>query len=131
MHYSSLQFQTKVSLVKDGTVITCLLHYVSSCVSTQVDVIVTSAGGIEEDFIKCLAPTYVGDFRLSGKDLRQKGLNRIGNLIAPNNNYIKFEDWMMPLLDDMLLQQKDNVRQTRWRHGDLLCLQSIPYDGQN
>ena len=30
----------------------------------QVDVIVTTAGGIEEDFIKCLAPTYMGDFKL-------------------------------------------------------------------
>ena len=28
----------------------------------QVDCIVTTAGGIEEDLIKCLAPTYVGDF---------------------------------------------------------------------
>ena len=26
----------------------------------QVDVLVTTAGGVEEDFIKCLAPTYLG-----------------------------------------------------------------------
>ncbi|RWS20816.1 putative deoxyhypusine synthase-like protein, partial [Leptotrombidium deliense] len=42
-----------------------------------VDCIVTSAGGIEEDVIKCLAPTYIGDFNLKGKDLREKGINRI------------------------------------------------------
>lgn len=76
----------------------------------QVDVLVSTAGGIEEDFIKCLAPTYLGDFSLSGKDLRQRGLNRIGNLIAPNNNYIKFEDWVMPILDVMLEEQKTKVR---------------------
>jgi len=28
----------------------------------MVDVIVTTAGGVEEDFIKCLAPSYLGDF---------------------------------------------------------------------
>jgi deoxyhypusine synthase len=28
----------------------------------MIDCIVTSAGGIEEDFIKCLKPTYVGEF---------------------------------------------------------------------
>ena len=50
----------------------------------QVDVIVTSAGGIEEDFIKCMADTYVGDFHLKGTDLRKKGINRIGNLVIPN-----------------------------------------------
>lgn len=32
----------------------------------QVDVLVASAGGVEEDFIKCLAPTYLGDFKLKG-----------------------------------------------------------------
>lgn len=42
----------------------------------QVDVLVTTAGGIEEDFIKCLGPFYLGEFSLSGKDLYKKGLNR-------------------------------------------------------
>ncbi len=36
----------------------------------------TTAGGIEEDLIKCLGPVYVGDFSMPGKDLYQKGLNR-------------------------------------------------------
>ncbi|CAI7850149.1 unnamed protein product [Closterium sp. NIES-53] len=71
-----------------------------------VDVIVTTAGGIEEDIIKCLAPTLLGDFALAGKDLRAKGLNRIGNLIVPNSNYCLFEDWMGPVLDRCLDEQK-------------------------
>ena len=36
----------------------------------------TSAGGIEEDLIKCMGPVYVGDFSMSGKDLYKRGLNR-------------------------------------------------------
>ena len=44
-----------------------------------VDVMVTTAGGIEEDLIKCLAPSYIGDFRLKGDNLRKSGHNRIGN----------------------------------------------------
>ncbi|EMS56185.1 Deoxyhypusine synthase [Triticum urartu] len=71
----------------------------------MVDVIVTSAGGIEEDLIKCLGPTYRGDFSLPGALLRSKGLNRIGNLLLPNDNYCKFEEWIMPVLDQMLLEQ--------------------------
>lgn len=78
----------------------------------MVDVIVTTAGGIEEDFIKCLAHTYLGEFSLRGKDLRQRGINRIGNLVVPNDNYCKFEDWLMPILDQMLLEQ--NTEGTRW-----------------
>ncbi|XP_063076886.1 deoxyhypusine synthase-like isoform X1 [Engraulis encrasicolus] len=71
----------------------------------MVDVIVTTAGGIEEDFIKCLAPTFLGDFSLPGKELRQRGINRIGNLLVPNDNYCKFEDWLMPILDQMVDEQ--------------------------
>lgn len=43
-----------------------------------VDCIVTTAGGVEEDLIKCLAPTYLGDWYLKGKELRKEGINRIG-----------------------------------------------------
>ncbi|CAG8553984.1 7653_t:CDS:2 [Diversispora eburnea] len=74
---------------------------------SQVDVIVTTAGGVEEDFIKCLASTYLGEFHLPGVELRKKGLNRIGNLIVPNDNYCKFEDWIVPILDQLLKEQKD------------------------
>jgi deoxyhypusine synthase len=72
-----------------------------------VDVIVSTAGGIEEDFIKCLAPTYLGDFHLKGDDLRRRGINRIGNLLVPNDNYCKFEDWINPILDAMFEEQKN------------------------
>jgi hypothetical protein len=37
-----------------------------------VDVVVTTAGGIEEDFIKCMAPTYMGDFAHKGLELRKQ-----------------------------------------------------------
>lgn len=71
-----------------------------------VDCIVTTAGGVEEDIIKCLAGTVIGDFKLDGKELREKGINRIGNLLVPNDNYTKFEDWVIPVLDDMLEDQR-------------------------
>lgn len=69
--------------------------------NNMVDVIVTTAGGIEEDIIKCFEHTYMGDFKLSGKALRKKGINRIGNLLVPNKNYCKFEDWVAPLISKM------------------------------
>jgi hypothetical protein len=42
-----------------------------------------------------------------------KGLNRIGNMLVPNSNYCKFEDWIMPILDQMLEEQnKEGVNWT-------------------
>lgn len=73
-----------------------------------VDVLVSTAGGVEEDLIKCLAPTAVGDFKLDGASLRKRGLNRIGNLLVPNDNYCHFEDWIIPVLDEALADQKAN-----------------------
>lgn len=76
-----------------------------------VHVIVTSAGGIEEDFIKCMGKLHVGSFDLQGAELRKKGLNRIGNLIMPNENYCTFEEWLNPILDEMHeRQERDNIR---------------------
>lgn len=36
-----------------------------------------------------------------------RGRNRIGNMIVPNDNYCKFEDWLLPILDTMLAEQKE------------------------
>lgn len=69
----------------------------------------TTAGGVEEDLIKCLAPTFIGNFEMDGKNLRERGINRIGNLLVPNKNYCLFEEWLMPKLDTMLEEQKQKV----------------------
>ena len=76
------------------------------CQHKLVDVVVSTAGGVEEDFIKCLAPTYLGDFALRGATLRSQGLNRIGNLLVPNDNYVKFEEWLIPILDQLHAEQE-------------------------
>jgi deoxyhypusine synthase len=73
----------------------------------MVDVVVTTAGGVEEDIVKCLERTYMGDFNLDGRELRKRGINRIGNLLVPNKNYCKFEDWLSPLLDRLHDEQDD------------------------
>ncbi|KAK4172580.1 putative deoxyhypusine synthase [Triangularia setosa] len=73
---------------------------------SHISAIVTTAGGVEEDFIKCLGDTYLSSFSASGSSLRKQGLNRIGNLVVPNKNYCLFEDWVVPILDKMLEEQE-------------------------
>lgn len=72
----------------------------------KVNVVVTTGGGIEEDFIKCLGPFILGDFRASGKELRDKGINRIGNIYAPNIRYVEFEKFIQPILEEIYAEQK-------------------------
>ncbi len=72
----------------------------------MVDCLVTTAGGIEEDFIKTHAPFFISDFRLDGAKLRAKGINRIGNLLAPNERYIWFEQFFQPILEELASEQE-------------------------
>jgi deoxyhypusine synthase len=82
----------------------------------HVSAIVTTAGGVEEDFIKCLAPTYLGTFSAAGATLRKQGMNRIGNLFVPNSNYCAFEDWIVPILDTMLEEQEASKKTDEPQH---------------
>jgi len=80
---------------------------------SMVQVMISTAGGIEEDLIKCMAPTHLGEFDMEGLGLRRRGINRIGNLLAPNDNYCLFEDWMTEVLNKMHdEQERDHITWT-------------------
>ena len=66
-----------------------------------VDVIVTTGGGVEEDLIKTIKPFILGEFTASGKALRESGINRIGNIYVPNDRYVEFEKFFIPLVDKL------------------------------
>ena len=66
-----------------------------------IDVIVTTAGGVEEDLIKCIKPFILGSFNADGSELRKSGINRIGNILVPNDRYVDFEKFFIPLLEKL------------------------------
>ncbi|MBM3303569.1 MAG: deoxyhypusine synthase, partial [Candidatus Aenigmarchaeota archaeon] len=71
-----------------------------------VDVLVTTAGGVEEDFIKTFGPFVLGDFGADGAKLRESGINRAGNIFIPNDRYIAFEKFFQPVLQHFMERQK-------------------------
>ncbi len=60
----------------------------------KVHFLATTAGGIEEDIIKCFKPFVLGSYDAPGKSLREEGVNRTGNLFIPNDRYLYFERFM-------------------------------------
>ena len=76
----------------------------------MVDVLVTTAGGIEEDIIKSIKPFVVGSFDADGKNLFDKGVNRIGNIFVTNDRYTYFEKHMTKVLEDCYQRQKEKGR---------------------
>ncbi len=79
----------------------------------KVNVVVTTTGGIEEDIIKCLGDFTIGDFKANGPELRKKGINRIGNVFAPNNRYVAFEAFVQPILEELYQEQRKTGKITR------------------
>lgn len=72
----------------------------------KVNICVTTGGGVEEDIIKCLGDFILGDFNANGSVLREKAINRIGNIFVPNSRYVKFEKFVMPILKELYNEQK-------------------------
>ncbi len=94
-----------------------------------VDAIVTTGGGVEEDFMKCIKPHYMGDFALKGEELRLKGHNRIGNLLVPNLTYCGFEDWFAPLLNKMHDEQEQEG--TVWTPSKMIKRMGLEIDNED
>eukprot|EP00826_Nyctotherus_ovalis_P039685 TRINITY_DN3831_c0_g1_i5.p1 TRINITY_DN3831_c0_g1~~TRINITY_DN3831_c0_g1_i5.p1 ORF type:complete len:283 (-),score=76.51 TRINITY_DN3831_c0_g1_i5:47-895(-) len=107
---SSKEGRCRIFLGYTSNMVSCGMREVIRylCEHKMVDCIVTTGGGVEEDFMKCLKDTYVGDFKLSGSELRDSGINRIGNMLVPNDNYCSFEDWLMPVLVKLYREQTEN-----------------------
>ncbi len=73
----------------------------------MVHVLCTTAGGVEEDIIKCLKPFAIGLFNVSGRSMYEKGINRTGNIFIPNDRYLYFEKFINPFLDRLYAEQKE------------------------
>ncbi len=107
-------------LRSEGEEVRVFLGYTSNIISSglreiiawlvkhrKVDVIVTTAGGIEEDFIKVLKPFILGDWNVNDAEMRSEGINRIGNIFVPNDRYIAFEKHMLPFFEQLLEMQRE------------------------
>ena len=66
------------------------------CRNKLVDAIVTTGGGIEEDFMKVFADAYIIDYVVDDRKMRRNGHNRIGNMVVPNESYVTLENWLTP-----------------------------------
>jgi len=77
------------------------------CEKKLVDVIVTTVGSIEEDFIKAHNEQfYLGDFDADDLELGKKGLNRIGNIYVKSKSYARLEEELKPVLEEIYSKNK-------------------------
>ncbi len=67
-----------------------------------VDVIVTTCGTLDHDIARCWKNYYKGSFVMNDVRLREEGINRLGNVLVPNDSYgMIIEKKMQTLLEDL------------------------------
>jgi deoxyhypusine synthase len=73
----------------------------------KVDVIITTCGTLDHDIARCYKDYFHGNFELDDKDLHQKGLNRLGNVLVPNESYgVVLEEKLLPLIKEVYADMK-------------------------
>ncbi|MDD5178286.1 MAG: deoxyhypusine synthase family protein [Candidatus Nanoarchaeia archaeon] len=71
-----------------------------------VDVVITTVGSIEEDIMRAKGESFlISSFHSDDLSLHERGMNRVGNILVPNESYCKLEDELNVMLDDIYKKQ--------------------------
>lgn len=92
-----------------------------------VDVVVTTCGTIDHDVARCWKEYYKGSFLMSDSKLHDREINRLGNVLVPNESYgILLEDKIQTLLQSLWKEGTKEVssRQFCQEIGKRLCNES-------
>ena len=74
-----------------------------------VDVIITTCGTLDHDMARCWRDYYRGSFIMNDAKLHENGINRLGNVLVPNDSYgTIIEEKMQALLENLW---KENTRE--------------------
>ena len=72
-----------------------------------VDIIITTCGTLDHDLARCWKNYYRGSFVMNDSKLHEEGINRLGNVLVPNDSYgTIIEQKIQPLLQDLYKEGK-------------------------
>jgi deoxyhypusine synthase len=95
-----------------------------------VDVIVTTCGSLDHDLARTWKNYYHGSFEANDAELHRAGINRIGNVLAPNESYgLVLEEKMQPILRELWEKGKREFsgKELVWEFGKRAKKSSILY----
>jgi deoxyhypusine synthase len=81
-----------------------------------VDIIITTCGTLDHDLARSYGGEYFhGSFELDDTKLHKSGINRLGNILVPNDSYgIILEKKMQPILEELVRKKSE------WSGRDLI-----------
>ena len=67
-----------------------------------VDIVITTCGTLDHDIARCWKPYFKGSFLMDDEKLRERNINRLGNVLVPNESYgVIIEEKMRELLQNI------------------------------
>ncbi len=76
------------------------------CRRKFVDAIITAGGSLDHDIIKSAKRYELGSFMMDDAELHRKGINRIGNILVPNECYEYLETFMQEAYEGLYRETK-------------------------
>ncbi len=75
-----------------------------------VDVVITTCGTIDHDLARCWRDYYRGSFVMNDSKLHREGVNRLGNVLVPNDSYgAIIEEKIQALLQELWKEGKKEM----------------------
>ena len=79
------------------------------------NVVVTTCGTLDHDIARTFQEYFHGDFELDDIALGEEGLNRLGNVIVPNECYGEIlENVVLPWLEEIEVERKEKDAENPW-----------------
>ena len=85
-----------------------------------VDAVITTCGTADHDLARVWAPYYHGDFEMDDVALHRLGVNRLGNVLVPNESYgVVLEKKIQPMLRALWNEGKKSLstKELLWEFG--------------
>ena len=88
----------------------------------KVDAIMTTCGTLDHDLARLWKDYYQGSFMMDDKELHKKGINRLGNVLIPNECYGEIlEDNLQPIIKKLHAERKEwSVHELIWAFGEAI-----------
>ena len=78
-----------------------------------VDIVITTCGTLDHDVARCWKDYYKGSFIMNDSRLHKEGLNRLGNVLVPNDSYgIVIEKKIIGMLEQLYKEGKKEFSTT-------------------
>jgi deoxyhypusine synthase len=72
------------------------------------DVLITTCGTLDHDLARVWKDYYHGSFLMDDKELHKEGINRLGNILIPNESYgLIIEEKMKEFLEEIYSEKKE------------------------